>query len=84
MNRLESASERTLQALWEGSWPMSLEILDALPVHLTSWIMPSEKYCQLRFSLPSVSGGYSKVRVAGFAAALGIFKGRVTSGGGPC
>ena len=45
-------------------------------------------YCQLRFSLPSVSGGYSKVRVAGFAAARGIFKGRVTSGvrsgGGPC
>ena len=45
-------------------------------------------YCQLQFNMPSVSGGYSKVRVAGFAAALGIFKGRVTcgvhSGPGPC
>jgi hypothetical protein len=44
--------------------------------------------CQLRFSMPSVSGGYTKVRVAGFAAALGIFKGRVKtgvySGPGPC
>ena len=42
-------------------------------------------YCQLRFTFPSVSGGYSKVRVAGFAAALGIFKGRVETGvhGGP-
>jgi hypothetical protein len=41
--------------------------------------------CQLRFSLPSVSSGFSKVRVAGFAAALGIFKGRVEAGvyGGP-
>lgn len=41
--------------------------------------------CQLRFSFPSVSGGYSKVRVAGFAAALAIFKGRVETGvsGGP-
>jgi hypothetical protein len=45
-------------------------------------------YCQLRFSFPTVSGGYSKVRVAGLAAALGIFKGRVRtgvwSGPGPC
>ena len=45
-------------------------------------------YCQLRFSFPTVNGGYSKVRVAGLAAALGIFKGRVKtgvwSGPGPC
>jgi hypothetical protein len=45
-------------------------------------------YCQLRFAFPAVSGGYSKVRVAGVAAALGIFKGRVRtgvwSGPGPC
>ncbi len=44
--------------------------------------------CQLRFAFPQVSGGYSKVRVAGFAAALAIFKGRVRtgvwSGPGPC
>jgi hypothetical protein len=42
-------------------------------------------YCQLRFAFPSVSSGYTKVRVAGFAAALGIFKGRVETGvhGGP-
>lgn len=44
--------------------------------------------CQLRFSFPAVSGGYSKVRVAGFAAAFGVFKGRVRtgvhSGPGPC
>jgi hypothetical protein len=42
-------------------------------------------FCQLRFAFPSVSGGYSKVRVAGFAAALAIFKGRVETGvhGGP-
>jgi hypothetical protein len=36
----------------------------------------------------SVSSGFSKVRVAGFAAALGIFKGRVEAGvygdPGPC
>ncbi len=44
--------------------------------------------CQLRFNVGSGGAGYSKVRVAGFAAALGIFKGRVRtgvrSGGGPC
>lgn len=44
--------------------------------------------CQLRFEFATAYGGYSKVRVAGFAAALGIFKGRVRtgvySGGGPC
>lgn len=45
-------------------------------------------YCQLRFSFPTQSTGYSKVRVAGLAAALGVFKGRVRtgvySGPGPC
>jgi hypothetical protein len=43
--------------------------------------------CQLRFNIASGSG-YSKVRIAGFAAALAIFKGRVTTGvragPGPC
>lgn len=45
-------------------------------------------YCQLRFNIANVSGGYSKVRVAGLAAALGVFKGRVktgvSAGPGPC
>jgi len=43
--------------------------------------------CQLRFNIASGSG-YTKVRVAGFAAALAIFKGRVRAGvragPGPC
>ena len=37
---LETASERTLHAVWEGSSPMSL---DALPIHLIPGMMPSEK-----------------------------------------
>lgn len=45
-------------------------------------------YCQLRFKVGAGGSGYSKVRVAGFAAALGIFKGRVKTGvragPGPC
>ncbi|PTL75712.1 hypothetical protein [Vitiosangium sp. GDMCC 1.1324] len=45
-------------------------------------------YCQLYFPIANVSGGYSKVRVTGMAAALGVFKGRVRtgvySGPGPC
>ncbi|MDC0713284.1 hypothetical protein POL68_32780 [Stigmatella sp. ncwal1] len=44
--------------------------------------------CQFRFTIASVSGGYTKVRVAGLAAALGVFKGRVRTGvhagPGPC
>ncbi|SEU35534.1 hypothetical protein [Stigmatella erecta] len=44
--------------------------------------------CQFRFTIANVSGGYSKVRVAGMAAALGVFKGRVRTGvhagPGPC
>lgn len=41
--------------------------------------------CQLRFNFPAAGSGFSKVRVAGFAAALAIFKGRVKTGvsGGP-
>lgn len=43
--------------------------------------------CQVRFNIASASG-YSKVRVAGSAAALGLFKGRVRTGvragPGPC
>ncbi|SET01588.1 hypothetical protein [Stigmatella erecta] len=35
--------------------------------------------CQVRFNIASASG-YSKVRVAGSAAALGLFKGRVRTG----
>jgi hypothetical protein len=45
-------------------------------------------YCSLRFNVGGQVSGYSKVRVTGFAAALGIFKGRVKSGvhagPGPC
>ncbi|ADO69322.1 hypothetical protein [Stigmatella aurantiaca] len=45
-------------------------------------------YCQFRFTIANVSGGYTKVRVAGLAAALGVFKGRVRTGvhagPGPC
>jgi hypothetical protein len=47
-------------------------------------------YCSLRVDVASVSSGhyYSKVRVAGMAAAFGAFKGRVRtgvySGPGPC
>lgn len=37
-------------------------------------------YCQLSFSIGNMRSGYSKVRVAGFAAALGVFKGRVRTG----
>ncbi len=45
-------------------------------------------YCQLRFDIGAGASGYSKVRVAGFGAALGIFKARVKTGvhagPGPC
>jgi hypothetical protein len=45
-------------------------------------------YCQLRFDIGTGASGYSKVRVAGFGAALGIFKARVKTGvhagPGPC
>lgn len=44
--------------------------------------------CQLRFDIGSGRSGFSKVRVAGFGAALGIFKARVKTGvragHGPC
>lgn len=44
--------------------------------------------CQVRFDIASRSGGFTRVRVAGFAAALGIFKGIVRTGvhagPGPC
>jgi hypothetical protein len=44
--------------------------------------------CQLGFNIASRSGGFYRVRVAGFAAALGVFKGRVRTGvhagPGPC
>jgi hypothetical protein len=45
-------------------------------------------YCSLRFDIGGVRSGFSKVRVAGFGAALGIFKTRIKTGvhagPGPC
>lgn len=45
-------------------------------------------YCQLRFNVGTGASGYTKVRVTGLAAALGVFKGRVRTGvsfgNGPC
>ncbi|MFP2895523.1 hypothetical protein [Corallococcus sp. 4LFB] len=45
-------------------------------------------FCVLRFNIGSGGSGYSKMRVTGFGAALGVFKARgrtgVRVGNGPC
>lgn len=55
---------------------------------VTGPIFSFPAYCQLSFNIGSSVSGYTKVRVTGLAAALGIFPGRVSTGvsggNGPC